>query len=158
MRRNELLWWNDCIILTFYFISFLRLFLFTTFVNQVFWLNALWLYCLYISIFVNCVIGSISANCESHSRFCKCRACFAAKNFILLDQDWADHAVTNFCGDVVMNQWSIVFYLILMAFQNVVIIDLQYPTCKIIFYLISAEECPVIITFLTSLSIYINLC
>ena len=39
------------------------------------------------------------------------------KNQIFLDQDWADHAVTKFCGDVVMNQWSNVFYFLSMAFQ-----------------------------------------
>ena len=39
------------------------------------------------------------------------------KNQIFLDQDWADHAVTKFCGDVVMNQWSNVFYFLTMAFQ-----------------------------------------
>ena len=27
------------------------------------------------------------------------------------DQNWADHAVAFICWDMIMNQWSIVFYL-----------------------------------------------
>ena len=83
MWRNELLWPNDCIILTFYSIYFLRLFPFTTLVKELFWFNlalSCWLKFKTWRESKQQLIISILANSEWVTDFCKCRACFAAKN------------------------------------------------------------------------------
>ena len=45
-----------------------------------------------------------------YSLFCNFEVENIMKNLYSLSKYWADHAVTNFFGKVVMNQWPNVFY------------------------------------------------
>ena len=57
------------------------------------------------------------------------------KKPIPLDQDWADQAVTYFCGDLVMNQWSIAFYYLIEWWTN----GLKWSMVRCIVYIVTNQ-------------------